>query len=123
MAKDPPPLFCWVKGLEEPKIATLRKLILHVHGDGGAIDFELKGVQVVKDQTQRHIVYLLGQLQWKIINEKHYQQNGQVRIILARDGSKTISAFSEEHEIFGVVPIDPNTQKPNLPTFIQRLLA
>lgn len=107
----------------EPKIAILKKLILHVHGDGGPIDFELKDVEVVKDQTQRHIAYLLAQLQWKIIKQKHYQENCGVRIVLMRDGSKVIRAFSETHGIFGIVPIDPKTQKPNLPDFIQRLLA
>jgi len=109
--------------MEQPKIASLRKLTLHVHGDGGPIDFELKDVEVVKDQAQRHIVYLLGQLQWKVMKEKHFQQNSAVRIVLMRDGSKVIRAYSEAHGIFGVVPIDPKTQRPNMPDFIQRLLA
>jgi len=112
-----------VKGLSEPKIATLKKLILHVHSDGEAIDLELEGVEVVKDQAQRHIVYLMGQLQWKITKQKHHQENAAIRVVLMRDGSKVIRAFSETHGILGIVPIDPKTQKPNLPDFIQRLLA
>lgn len=103
-----PNLLFWVKGMSEPKIATLKKLTLHVHGDGGPIDIQLKDIEVVKDQAQRHIVYL---------------QNHAVRVVLMRDGSKVIRAYSETHGIFGVVPIDPKTQKPNLPDFIQRLLA
>jgi len=92
----------------EPKIATLKKLTLHVHGEGGQIDLKLRDIQVIKDQAQRHIVYLL---------------NSAVRVVLMRDGNKVIRAYSEINGIFGIVPVDPKTQKPNLPDFIQRLLA
>lgn len=92
----------------EPKIATLKKITLHVQGNGGPIDLQLKDVEVVKDQTQRHIVYL---------------QNHAIRVVLMRDGSKVIRAFSETHGIFGIVPIDPKTQKPNIPEFIAKLLS
>jgi len=94
--------------MPEPKIATLKKLTLHVHGDGGPIDLKLRDIQIIKDQAYRHIVYL---------------QNHAVRVVLMRDGNKVIRAYSEEQGIFGIVPIDPTTGKPNLPDFIQRLLA